>query len=30
VYEDQRRSLADALVGDLQPLRPDDLHRPNL
>jgi hypothetical protein len=29
VHEHQRRPLADALVGDLQPVRPDDLHRRN-
>ena len=26
VHEHQRRPLADALVGDLEPVRPDDLH----
>ena len=26
VHEHQRRSLTDALVGDLEPIRPDDLH----
>lgn len=30
VHEHQRRPLADALVGDLEPVRPDDLHRRNL
>ena len=27
VHEHQRRPRADALVGDLEPVRPDDLHR---
>ena len=27
VHEHQRRPLADALIGDLEPVRPDDLHR---
>ncbi len=26
VHEDERRPLADPLVGDLEPARPDDLH----
>ena len=30
VHEHQRRSLADTLVGDLEPVRPDTLHRRNL
>ena len=30
VHEHQRRPLADALVGDLEPVRPDELHRHNV
>jgi len=30
VHEQQRRALADALVGDLKPARPDDLHGRNV
>ena len=30
VYQDKRRPLADPLVRDLEPARPDDLHPPNL
>jgi hypothetical protein len=30
VREDERRSFADALVGDVEPIRPNDLHRRNV
>ena len=30
VHEHERRPLADVLVGDLEPVRPDDLHRRDL
>jgi hypothetical protein len=30
VHEHERRPFADALVGDLEPVRPNDLHRRNL
>jgi hypothetical protein len=30
MHEQQRRPLADALVGDLEPVRTDDLRRRNL
>jgi hypothetical protein len=30
MHEQQRRPLADVLVGDLEPVRPDDLRRRNL
>lgn len=30
MHEHERRSFADALVGNLEPVRPNDLHRRNL